>query len=239
MARGIRGSAKDKAKVKQILDVVKETKFRGPGSISRDESESESNVYYDNDDYEDESPSAGVEAGVSEKPEPVILKEDSVASQIFPEDTATVNSSENTSFKFKKVPSGGSNVIVEILRSDGRETTQTFPNQNRADEFIAMMQKRISDAREERERIAQENGTSPFVQKYGNGIVVCASGEMVITAKTKEQTVVIAELVEIVSKFLAGREVDAFRVSEQGLILVAGGQKATFLWNGNKAMMFV
>lgn len=215
-----------------MIDVVKETKFRGSSSrIDKSSDRPEERE----DDSESTEFYPGEEVGASEKPEKVEF-DSSVASEMSKTEDPVAQSSSFT-FSFKKVPAGGSNTIVEIKRSDGRETTQTFPNPARADEFIETMQKRIADA-----KIAKENSDPNAVAepKYGVGISLSPTGELVIVAQaSKESTVVIPEMAQDILKFLGSRSVDAFGVSERGLTLITSkdGQKVTFLYSNGRTII--
>lgn len=261
MARGVKGSSKDKANIERLVNVVKETNFRGPaaGGSNRPALDTETGLPVDSKGLtydktleeegesgalpEVDSPVAGIEGGLGPNTgkEKLALSE-SAASEMTIEDSVMVKSSDFT-YKFKKVSGGGSNTIVEILRSDGRETTQTFPNPARADDFIAGMQKRISDAKEAKEaQQALEDGYQPLsiTRPYPDGIVKGADGELVITLKEDDsQLVVIVELAEAVTKFLAGRQVQNGHVHENGLTLITSSdfQKVTFRWDGEKALV--
>jgi hypothetical protein len=257
MARGIRGSSKDKEIIKDLINTAKETPFRGsrakrnldPYSSASTSTQTAQRYRSDDlsvpDDDNDEDDGGGAEliaSGVEgalgddpKKPSPAPIPFNESAASDLTKEEVPISEFDKFTFKFNKKQVGPS-VIVEILRSDGKELSYTHPNMQRADEFISNQQAAIEAARE------RSQPHPSLTMRYGSGVVTGANGELVITSRsTRESTVIIPELAPMVSKWLAGREVEAWWVSDRGIALVTHpcAQMAVFMWipHLNKGVM--
>ncbi len=228
MARGIRGSYKEKRALQEGVQIVEPKKavvddeipnddLQPYGSSSKDEEEG------DEDEAPDSEKSAEVSGAVSAEVKAEV-EVDSVSTPEF-------------SFRFDKVPAGAG-ITVRVTRSDGKSTSFPHPNMRCADEFIRSQKEKLAKAAEARihQNNLKKHQPAVFTPKYGGGVVESAPGELKITAVmgAKDTVVVIPEIAEEVLKWLAGRAVASWSVGDHGLRLVTHPdfKSLTFNWVG-------
>lgn len=230
MARGIRGSYKEKRELREgsgSPDVAKKEKVGDADNKAEEVLVDELQAYgSSSEDAEEGDENTAPDPAKSPETEP----QNDLSLPGLPDAPVF-------SFKFEKVPAGA-NVIVRVTRSDGRITSINMPNMMRADEYIRAQKKKMAKAAEDRlhQNNLRKHQPAVFTPKYGGGVIETAHGEITITAVMgkKETVVVIPEIAEEVLKWLSGRAVASWSVGDHGLRLVTHPdfKSLTFNWVG-------